>query len=283
MQMLNTSESVETENGEIRVPELPQIETTETENQKPQVLTLPYMDGIDLPEAVAAKKAPSNVAKGVGDTAEELQALSDKTSLDLFDKNVQNKYYGFALDATLGNAKSMYDASLQSLESGIAQSAPQPAAELMQQADVVENRLGEVYEAAGVGEGYSPETNISNPQITSEAPATDVGTLFSDYFDAIGADEMPPFAQFEKMYREGGNAWEELSLKKGWKDALKGGEVGPFTRFEDYKATAGVDNSMVSAGDSAVVNVDERGVRGYNGESKVKEISYERPSHFRKV
>ena len=135
----------------------------------------------------------------------------------------------------------MYDASLQSLESGIAQSAPQPAAGLMQQADVVERRLGEVYEAAGVSKGYSPETNTSQPQITSEPPATDVGTLFSDYFDAIGADEMPPFAEFGKMYRKGGDAWKELTLKKGWKDALKSGEVEPFTRFEDYKATEIVD------------------------------------------
>ena len=75
----------------------------------------------------------------------------------------------------------MYDASLQSLESGIVQSAPQPAAELMQQADVVEKRLGEVYKAAGVGKGYSLKTNTSQPQLTSEASATDVGTLFSDY------------------------------------------------------------------------------------------------------
>jgi len=137
----------------------------------------------------------------------------------------------------------MYDASLQSLESGIAQSAPQPAAELMQQADVVENRLGEVYEAAGVSKGYTPETNTSNPLTTSEASDTDVGTLFGDYFDAIGADDMPPFAQFEKMYREGGDAWKELSLKMGWKEALKSGAVEPFTRFEDYKATAGVDGN----------------------------------------
>ena len=227
-----------------------------TGSTSPQKLLTPYTGGLTLPEAAAAKKAPDKVAKGVGDTAEELQALSDKTSLDLFDENVQNKYYGFALDATLGKAKSMYGASLQSLEEGIAQSAPQPAAELMQQADVVENRLGEVYEAAGVSKGYTPGTNTSNPQITSEASATDIGTLFGDYFDAIGADDMPPFAQFEKMYREGGDAWKELSLKMGWKEALKSGAVEPFTRFEDYKATAGVDGNG-GMGYNETVNIDK--------------------------
>ena len=57
------------------------------------------------------------------------------------------------------------------------------------------------------------------------------------------------------MYREGGDAWEELSLKKDWKDALKSGEVEPFTRFEDYQATAGVDGTG-GMGYNETVNVD---------------------------
>ena len=69
----------------------------------------------------------------------------------------------------------------------------------------------------------------------------DAGDLFSEYFDTIGADEMPPLAEFERMYREGGKAWTELTLKKSWKEALRSGTVGPFTRFEEYKAIVGVD------------------------------------------
>jgi hypothetical protein len=211
-----------------------------TGSKTPQELLIPYTGGLALPKEAAAITAPPKVIKGVGDTAEELQTLSDKTSLDLFNDNVQGKYYGFALNPTLGTAKTMYEASLQSLKDGIAESAPQPAAELMQQADVVENRLGEVYKAAGVMKDLQPPASVPALSLPPEQTATDVGTLFSNYYDSIGADEMPPLAEFGKMYREGGDAWKELSLKKGWKEGLKSGEVGPFTRFEEYKAMVGV-------------------------------------------
>ena len=71
--------------------------------------------------------------------------------------------------------------------------------------------------------------------------ANDVGVLFSSYFDAIGADDMPPLSEFAKLYREGGSAWQELTLRKQWKEAVRNGEIGFFTEFDEYKAMAAVD------------------------------------------
>jgi hypothetical protein len=81
------------------------------------------------------------------------------------------------------------------------------------------------------------------------------------YADTIGVDNMPSFSEFERMYNESGAAWHELALKFEWKEALKSGEIEPFTSFEAYKAM-----------------VDGQGESGYNekqGISKYAEYKNE--------
>jgi len=122
----------------------------------------------------------------------------------------------------------MYDASLQSLESGVTQSAPQPAAELMQQADAVENRLGEVYEAAGVSKPTLPDdTHTTNqPQqvmAQTEKLVTMLQELPPSVKDSIGYDGV--FNAFLSATMNGGNTQlAQTALdqaRAGATDALK--------------------------------------------------------------
>ncbi|MEM5768397.1 MAG: hypothetical protein AAGU32_08940, partial [Bacillota bacterium] len=76
---------------------------------------------MQLPPAAAAAKAPPQVVKAIGDTAQELQDLSDQTGLDLYDKPVNDAYLQFGQNPTNGNAMAVYDASLQSLGDAVAQ------------------------------------------------------------------------------------------------------------------------------------------------------------------
>jgi hypothetical protein len=164
----------------------------------------------------------------------------------------------------------MYDASLQSLEEGIAQSAPQPAAELMQQADVVENRLGEVYKAAGVGEptlldGTSPTNQPPQVMAQTEKLVTMLQDLPPIVKDSIGYDGV--FNTFLSAMMNGGDAQlAQTALDKAWAGA------------EDALKEPGLDAEAKGALQGLLEEIDsERGV-GDNkrGESENQTVTYRR-------
>lgn len=71
----------------------------------------------------------------------------------------------------------------------------------------------------------------------SQVPAESKSTkdMFIEYADVLGTDNMPSLTEFTAMREQGGKAWNELTQKVAFKQALDGGSISPFTRFAEYK------------------------------------------------
>ena len=127
-----------------------------------------------------------------------------------------------------GNALAVYDASLESLDNAMAQ---QQAAGIDTSAlTALKTQLESALSEAG-----QVQASITTKNLTPGNTAPSVGDLFIQYADTISVDNMPSFAEFERMYNEGGAAWDELTLKIKFKEALRSGEVEPLMSFEEYK------------------------------------------------
>ena len=110
------------------------------------------------PNAVATQ----DVKIKVGNTAQEMQTLSDQTGLDLYNNSVNNAYLQFGQNPTNGNALAVYDASLESLDGAMAQQqagtislTDSQLGAINAQAEVVQARANELAVQGQTGNTYS--------------------------------------------------------------------------------------------------------------------------------
>jgi hypothetical protein len=97
-----------------------------------------------------------------------------------------------------------------------------------------------------------------------------IGDLFIDYANSLGTDVMPSFWEFQRIYNEGGVAWDELTQRKNWKEGLQDGAIEPFTSFEEYK-------TMVDSQGESEYN-DSQGELGQI--AKIRTINGQRSSKY---
>ena len=192
------------------------------------------------PNAKVSKETGNAIARVVGDMLDMGSAIPRGVR-----GAIMAAYRTFEAGGTNGQAVALLTTANQSIVTAIANG-------LSTKADV--RGLVALHDSMRVA---LTQTEQHSDAVAANA-ANDVGALFSSYFDGIGADEMPSLSEFAKLYREGGNAWQELTLRKQWKEAVRNGEIGFFTEFDEYKAMAQID-SEGGVGDNNKRNIVETG------------------------
>ena len=144
---------------------------------------------------------------------------------------------------------------------------------------LTDSQLGGINAQTEVVQSRANELAVQGQTGNTQNALPSISDLFIQYADTIDVDNMPTFAEFERMYNKGGAAWDELTLKMEYKQALRSGEIEPFTRFKEYKAMvdgqgeSGYNNKGFSISDN-VLRTDEVTVEfNYNGQHDEPEFA----------
>ena len=183
--------------------------------------------------------------KTINDTMEQFQELPKEVISDTNNQAVMDAYYAYGLNPSQENASKVLNLLAQNITSvlnmrqangkatgGDAKTVKIPRRQAAKLQSLRE-KIGGHLDLLSQIETAATEANPSQDNKSNQ-------DLYLEYAEEIGDDEMMSFEKFVEMRREGGDAWKELTLKKGYKAALNKGDISLFTTFDQYKKCDGL-------------------------------------------